>query len=169
MGVLKLYMLFIAISFLVGLSIYSVRRNVPNYLKLLPPFLLLTLIVELLGAYLASINKNNLLMYNLYTVVSVCFYLFIVKNIITNLRVKRIIDVTIGLYTIITLINIFYIQGVNTFNTVTFVLGCLLLVIFCIYYFFELFSFAKSMDLKRNPAFWICCGLLFFYACSLPL
>jgi hypothetical protein len=169
MAVLKLYMLFIAISFLVGLSIYFFRKNVPEYLKLLPPFLLLTLLVELLGAYLASVNKNNLLLYNLFTVFSICFYLFIIKKIINNIKVKKIINIATALYAVIALVNIFYIQGVNTFHTVTFALGCLLLVVFCIYYFFELFTFPKSMDLKKNPAFWICCGLLFFYACSLPL
>jgi hypothetical protein len=55
------------------------------------------------------------------------------------------------------------------FHTVTYSLGCLAVVSACFYYFFELFRLPKSVKLIRNPAFWICSGLLFFYCCGFPL
>jgi hypothetical protein len=51
----------------------------------------------------------------------------------------------------------------------TYALGCLLIAVICIYYFFELFQMSHSINLIRQPAFWICSGLLFFYCCSFPL
>ncbi len=55
------------------------------------------------------------------------------------------------------------------FHTMTYCLGCLLIVIFCIYYFWELFQAPNSINLTRQPAFWICSGLLFYYACTFPI
>jgi hypothetical protein len=51
----------------------------------------------------------------------------------------------------------------------TYSLGCLLIVAFCIYYFWELFQQSHSITLSREPAFWICSGLLFYYACTFPI
>jgi tellurite resistance protein TehA-like permease len=83
--------------------------------------------------------------------------------------VKGIIRVTVVLYALAAVSNILFIQKMKTFHTVTYSLGCLLIVLFCIYYFFELFRLPKSVKLKHNPAFWICTGLLFFYCCGFPL
>ncbi len=51
----------------------------------------------------------------------------------------------------------------------TYSLGCLLIVAFCIFYVWELFQLKHSVNLLRQPAFWICSGLLFFYACTFPI
>ncbi len=73
------------------------------------------------------------------------------------------------IYALAAVLNIVYIQKMQTFHTYTYVIGCLIIVIFCIYYFFELFRLPKSVKLKNNPSFWICSGLLFFYCCGFPL
>jgi hypothetical protein len=51
----------------------------------------------------------------------------------------------------------------------TYSLGSLLIVTGCIYYFWELFQQKNSVDLIRQPPFWICSGLLFYYCCTLPV
>ncbi len=58
------------------------------------------------------------------------------------------------------LLNIYFVQ-VNVFPPTTYSLGCLLIVGICIYYFYELFHLPSSVNLLREPAFWICTGLLF--------
>ena len=169
MPVLKLYMLFIAISFVVGTVVYLFTDYSHKYLKFLTPFLLLTLIVELIGSYLGSKGKNNLVLYNFFSVFTICYYLNIIRFIISSKIVKKIIIVTIIAYAIIAVVNILFIQKMNTLHTVTYSLGCLLVVAFCIYYFLELFRLPKSVNLRQTPAFWICSGLLFFFCCGFPL
>lgn len=138
-------------------------------MKLFSPFLFLTLVAETLGSYFSSIGKNNLTLYNFFTVFEFCFYLFIINLIIGNQRIRKAIQLTGILYAIAAVVNIFFIQKMKTFHTVTYALGCLLIVIYCIYYFLELFRFPRSVNLVNNPAFWICTGLLFFYCCGFPL
>ncbi len=169
MSFLPVYFYMISFCFLASLSVYFTTKEFFYYLKYFPPFLLATLIAEFFGSYLLSINKNNLWLYNFFTVFEFCFYLFVIRIIITNKKIKKAVVITLLFYLLIAVINIIFIQKMNAFHTVTYALGCLLIVGFCIYYFFELFKLPKSVNLKNNPAFWICSGLLFFYCCGFPL
>jgi hypothetical protein len=169
MAFLSIDIYFIAISFLVSLSVYFTPKISNSYLRLFPPFLLLTLMSELLGSYWGSIGKNNLALYNFFTAFEFFFYLCIVSAVISNTTMKIVIRITAILYIFIAVINILFIQKMKTFHTITYSLGCLLIVFFCIYYFLEQFSIPQSVKLKNNPAFWICSGLLFFYCCGFPL
>ena len=169
MAFLPIYIYFIIISFLASLLVYYGSKKDNSYLKLFPPFLLVTIIVESLGSYLSFIRKPNVGLYNFFTVFEFCFYLWVISLIISNKQIKKISRITIVLFMSIALVNIIFIQRMRAFHTVTYAFGCLLIVAFCICYFFELFKLPKSVKLKNNPAFWICSGLLFFYCCGFPL
>ena len=162
------YVFFIAISFIASLSAFIIKSS-PLYLKLFSPFLLATLIVESIGAYLPSINQPNVWLYNFFTVIEFDFYLYVISLIVTDRRWKRIIRVLLIIYSLTAVVNILFIQKMQAFHTVTYALGCLLIVFVCIYYFLELFKNPKSVHLATNPAFWMCSGLLFFYCCGFPL
>ena len=169
MSFLPLYIYFIAVSFLASLSVYFKPQKNEFYLKLFPPFLLATLVAESLGSYLSSVRRNNLALYNFFTVFEFCFYLWIISLIISSGRMRKVTRTTLLFYASVAIVNIIFIQKMKAFHTVTYALGCLLIVGFCIYYFFELFKLPKAIKLKSNPAFWICSALLFFYCCGFPL
>ena len=169
MSFLPLYVYFIFISFVASLTVYAKAKTSYLYLKLFPPFLLATIVIEYAATYLAVKSKSNLALYNFFTVFEFCFYMYIISLIITSKRIKKTIMVAVVLYTLISVINIIFIQEMQKFHTVTYAFGCLLIVASCVYYFFELFKLPKATKLKNNPAFWICSGILFFYCCSFPL
>ncbi len=122
-----------------------------------------------MASYLKSINENNLYIYNFFTVLEFCFYMFFISNVINNKNAKRNIRLISVVYLIISVINILFFQGIYNFHTITYCLGCLMIVAVCIYYFLELFRSPKAVKLSVQPAFWICSGLLFFYCCGFPL
>ena len=169
MPFIPVYIYFVAFSFLVSISVYHELKPSFYYLKLFPPFLFFTLAEEIAGSYLWSIGHNNLILYNFFSTFEFCFYLWIIGLIIYSKRMKIIIRISILLYFLSATINILFIQKITSFHTVTYSIGCLLIVFFCIYYFLELFRLPKSISLINNPAFWICSGLLFFYCCGFPL
>jgi hypothetical protein len=165
-----LFIYFIGISFVASLSVYFVPKPAQLYLKVFPPYLLATASVEVLGHYMDTIGKPNVFVYNFFTVIEFCFYFFVLSQVITNLRMKKVMVATIIIYAAGALVNIFFFQGAKKmFHTVTYSIGCLLVAVSCIYYFWELFRLPKSVKLHLNPAFWICTGLLFFYICGFPL
>ena len=158
----------VGITLLASLLVYF-QQETDIYLRLFPLFLLLTLTVILVSIYLLAHSKNNTLLYNFFTSFEFCFYFFILYRIIQKRLAKTIIFYILCIYPLIALFNIFFIQGLTSFHSVTYALGCLLIVTICIYYFFELFQLSHSINLARQPAFWICSALLFFYACSFPI
>ena len=157
---------FTCLSFLTSLFVYK-NRSTPFYLKLFPPFLLTTIVIEILSTYLSRRGITNFKLYNFFTVFEFCFYLFIISRILISLRARKIITYTIFSYLVISLLNILFLQK-HTFHSITYSLGCLLIVTASVYYFLELFQFPKSIRLTSEPSFWICSGLLFYYCCSFP-
>lgn len=158
-----------AIAFLSSLTIYF-RTDRETYLRYFPLFLLLVCAQEAISDYRLSIGiLNNLFYYNPYTIFVCCYYFLTIYWIIHSKKVKRIILFILFLYPAIALINIFFIQKVNSFHTITYSLGGLIIVALCIYYFFELFQVTRIVNLLHQPSFWICSGLLFYYSCSFPL
>ena len=155
------------ICFLASLVLFF-QASIPKYLKTFPFFLLITLGVESANMLFIKTDISAALLYNTFTTFEIIFYLFIIRCCIYNLRIKRIILWIMAIYPVLVFINSAFFQ-VKTFHTSTYSFGCLLIVGACIYYFFELFQSTHSVNLTREPAFWICSGLLFFYTCTFPL
>ncbi len=169
MPAFPIYIYFLAASFLVSNVVFFTRRYPEFYLRLFPFFLLSTLAVEVMGNIMESSGQTNIHIYNYFTTFEFCFYLFVLAQMIESKKAKRLIYWTIPLYVVASVINIEFVIQPRRFHTITYALGCLLLVIGSIAYFLELFRRPKSVKLVSTPAFWICSGLLFFYCSSFPL
>jgi hypothetical protein len=172
-----LYFLFVIlfISAVGGIFLTNKKSVTTKYLKVLPFFLLLTFFVEIAGFYLSYFEENIKLMlflkllYNYFTTFEFVFYIWMLREIIFNKLIKSLAAYVIIIYVIGAFININFFQGVKGFHTITYSIGCLIVVFFSIIYFLELFQKKNAVNLIRQPAFWICSGLLFFYCCSFPI
>lgn len=162
-----IYVFFIQISLLASLTAYF-QRNTDFYLRLFPLFLLITGGVEILADYMAMHDIPNAMLYNFFFIFEFCFYFFALIRIVSNKKAKKGIFLLILVFLLLAAWNLLFNQK-RAFNTMTYDLGCLLIVAICIYYFFELFLLPYSVNLLGQPAFWICSGLLFFYACSFTI
>lgn len=158
---------FESLSLLASLALFF-EQGVPRSLKYFPPFLLITVLVEIAGFELSKRGMSNVLLYSLFTTFEFVFYLLVLRSIIQSKKAKRIIQFIIWAYPVLALFNISFIQ-VHTFHSITYSLGCLIIVGVCVFYFLELFRLSKSVNLLRQPGFWISSGLLFFYTCGFPL
>jgi len=159
--------LFELICFIASLTLFF-QEGIPKYLKTFPFFLLITISVEVTSYYLMMGKGNVTMLFIVFTTFEFVFYLFILSFCIHSLKVRKLILWIMAIYPLLVIINRNFIQ-VKSFHTITYSIGCLLVVAACIYYFFELFQFTHSVSLVKEPAFWICSGLLFFYCCTFPL
>jgi len=163
-----IYIIFIALSFVASLTVYfSSQKNI--YLLFFPVFLFFTLVVEFIGFYSFSKGRPSITLYNFFTSFEFLFYMLLLRNVIHNLKAKKVIFHTAWLYILLLLINFLFILKISAFSATTYALGCLVITGICIYYFYELFQSTRSLNLLRQPIFWICVGLLFFYCCSFPI
>jgi hypothetical protein len=153
------------------LASFALYRQGPSdiYLRVFPVFLTIVTILLGISSYLAYRVIPNTPWFNLLTIFEYCFYFFILYRIIRNPIVRKTAFHLIWIYPLIAGLNIFYLQKTTSFHTITYSLGGLLVVAFCIFYFFELFQRPQSVNLSRNPDFWICSGLLFYFACTFPI
>jgi hypothetical protein len=158
----------VVISFLTSLTVYF-QKDSRRYLRLFPILLIVTIIVEVAAIWLHKHKQSTSILYNLFSCFEFQFYMYILRQIIQSARVKKIIFYTACLYLSLGIANILFIQKITSFNSITYTLGCLLISVMCFYYFFELFQLPYSVNLIRQPTFWICAGLLFYNTCTFPI
>ncbi|HEY0678013.1 MAG TPA: hypothetical protein VGD17_06995 [Chitinophagaceae bacterium] len=159
---------FIALSALAGF-LALMQKGINRSLWIFPFFLVFTLIIELIGLHMSNANIHNADLYNFFSLAAFTFYMYLLMQVVYSARARRIILYTMTAYVVISLVNILFIQKINTFHTLTYSIGCFLIVVISMYYFYELLQVPRSINLKREPAFWIVAGLLFFYICTLPI
>src|SRR5438477_9615792 len=97
-----IYFTLLAISFLIALSIYF-NKSAPLYLKLFPPFLAFTLLIEAIGYITKGRHMNNTPMYNLFTTFEFVFYLWVLHQVVKHYATRIIIFLSIFIYPLIAL------------------------------------------------------------------
>lgn len=145
------------------ISIFTTSRKSEPYLRYFPLFLLTTSLVELFASWLSIQNKNNTLVYNLYSIFEFNYFLFLFFQLIENPRVKEIIKWMSIALPAICLIDIFLILGPSKFHTYTFIFGAVIMDTLGILYLIQIFYSPKEYNLIRTPSFWIVTGIIFFY------
>jgi hypothetical protein len=155
-----IYMTLLVVSVLASATIYFDRRA-PLYLKFFTPFLIITTCVEAIGYYTGIKGINNTPMFNFFTTFEVVFYFYILYSIINLQMIKKVILFCLWLYPVVAIINVLFIQGITKMHFYTLNVGAILIVIFCIAYFYQLIKLPIQAYPLREPAFWICCGLFF--------
>jgi hypothetical protein len=157
----------VVIAFLASLTVYAQGRS-DIYLRIFPIYLFLLSIVLGISSYLAYRDVHNTLPFNILTILQYCFYFFVLYRVIQNKILRRVALQFVWIYPLASGLNILFFQKLNI-HTITYAFGALLIVAFCIFYFFELFQRPQSVTLSRNPDFWVCSGLLFYFSCSFPI
>jgi hypothetical protein len=159
---------FIALGMLAGFGMMARGQMVP-YLRLFPYFLLITLVGEITAWQFYLEGISNTALYNFLSTAAFIFYMNLIRQVVFSRKAKKVIKWVMLLYLAGALINILFIQTLHSFHTITYSLGCFLIVIISMYYFYQLFQLPHSTNLAREPAFWIASGLLFYYLCALPI
>ncbi|HRQ52276.1 MAG TPA: hypothetical protein PLR74_17140 [Agriterribacter sp.] len=162
------YIWLILLGSIAGAIVYF-KKGTPVFLRALPVYLLITFTVEYIGQWMNDNGRATVTLYNVFTTIEFVFYFWMLRHMVKNARAKKLLHHSLWLYPVLVILNKLLLQKGLQFHTITFSLGGLLIVMATITYFFELFQFDKPVNLVREPSFWICSGLLFFYACTFPL
>ena len=145
------------------------KQSIPIYLKAFSPFSAIDTSVSILTTYLAGKSIRTIPIENALTTFEFCFYIWVLRSIINNVLIKQLCLFFLLGFPIAVLLNVFFIQGFNSFHTLTYSIGSLVIIFLSIYYFFELFQTQYAIRLAKEPGFWIASGLLFYYSVSFPL
>src|SRR5579862_4627018 len=154
------------ILFAISLSVF-IQSPAPLYLKLFPIYLFCELLESITIEYLQYHGRYNTGVANSWGIVEFCFYFFVFRILIIKVKARRIILFIIFLFPLFALINL-YLQKQVGFNPVNFTIGGLFTVLFCIYFFVELFQRADTPSLSGLPSFWIANAIFFTIVLTFP-
>ncbi len=145
------------------------KKNHKPYHLLLPYFLLLTLLVELYGLVHHRKGENNVPVFNFFSVIEFSFFLYFFYSVSRYPKIRRVIFILQFLLPVACLVNIFFFQGFYAFHTITYTIGSGLMVALGVLYIYQLFKYSERIDLLREPSFWMCIAVIFFFTSSITL
>jgi hypothetical protein len=163
------FALLVLIISLLGSLLYNFKASKNNRIIFFSVFLYLSFIVEIIGLYLSTKVISTIPLYNFFTAFEFIFDVFILHQFIHQPIAKKIFIGLMIAYFVAAMVNLFFVQGINAFHSVTYAAGCLLIVFCCAYYIIETLLKPTPVTLVRMPDFWICSALLFYYAVSFPI
>ncbi|RDC62867.1 hypothetical protein [Adhaeribacter pallidiroseus] len=138
------------------------RRVLTLEQKIIGLLVTVTLPFELYAGYLQSFNSNNLFVYHLLIPIQYCFYAYLYFYFIEFKIIKKLILFSIALVITAAVVLAFTIQPLNNYNSYVIILSNLLLCIWVLSYYRQLFVHLTIVNLNQEPLFWISTGLLFF-------
>ena len=137
-----------------------------NYLPLI---LLTILLFEISIKLIHKPGENNILFYNIISVIEFTFFLYFFQEVIPFHKTKIIIKILKISIPIICFVNIVFIQGIHTFHTITYIFTALILIIIGVLFFYQTFKKTEIVKLQNESSFWITTAIIFFYTSSISI
>ncbi|WP_420387576.1 hypothetical protein [Roseivirga sp.] len=151
----------VLLPFLIGLLRLKQHSEIQRILWYLVGASVLT---EAIGLYIAEyvVPPNNLAVYNVYAVIQFIFVTRIYYKALQGDVIRKGLDLITILFTLFAVINLIWIQSINSFNTNIIVSSFFFYVALAIVFFYQKLSTAKDVALERNPMFWLNSGMLIY-------
>ncbi|WP_205509520.1 hypothetical protein [Longitalea arenae] len=163
------YLIILLTGFAAG--ILAVYKNKPAalYVRYLPWFLLLKFGEERFAQYWSRKYGNDHAICNIFLIIEFLFYSFTLYQLLRTSAIRKWIIYAAGMYLLLAIPLIFFIQGINYYNSGVYFMGGLMMLVFSGYYLFTLFRGTGDTNPFFKAGFWIACSILFYYCCTMPL
>ena len=163
-----IYLLTYTLAFIVGVLVYKYHKALKILIGLLALGLITEYTVNSVNAIVGSREAYEELIYNIYIPAEYILYALFFYCINTNKLLKKVILWSFPLFVIITFILYTYVvQTVKELRTDVYIVSGILTILWSICSLF-LIKPLKNITFIQHPLFWICTGLIIFYAGILP-
>jgi hypothetical protein len=132
--------------------------------------IVLITILETLGTYIAGTGKENVIYYNLaFVYLETILILYFFQILFKGNKAKKIVVIALGAFFFWAVFYSFFFQSLFVFHNVSYVIGGILLISCCLYFFYGLMKedWYQDRNLLGLPIFWIVTMIMFFYSGSL--
>lgn len=134
--------------------------------KIIFSYLICSGLINLAAIILVAYRQKNLPLLHLYTTVEAVLILSYFRNISNSSLVKSALKWIIIGFPILCLLNALFLQSIYEFNTNTRPLEGLLIIFFCLLYFYQT-GFTENWLTKRTS--WFNMGILLYFPASLVI
>ncbi|MEM6722195.1 MAG: hypothetical protein AAF611_22905 [Bacteroidota bacterium] len=132
--------------------------------------ILYAVVTEFFGGYYYKLfGMKNYPVFNTYTIVQLTFFLWWFRLMLNSKNRRKIVFLFIILYWIFSIWNIIFGQDfLLAFQSYTYGVGTVFLLITICFYFVETFSRDSMLRITDSTIFWFTLGILLFYATYMP-
>lgn len=138
-------------------------------LKVLTYHLVMVTIMSGISAAVWFMNKNNLPLLHVYTILEFSMIAWFYKIVLRGWVSERLFTILILLFALLALLNSLFLQDWHRFNTYPRSLESIFVIAFTIAYFHRMLSEVNINRMERSPLFWINTGFLFYFSGALFL
>ena len=166
---LYIYLFFLGIAFVT--SIVSFRSEVPVHLQLIAVLIILTLPIELManfGFKLFHIKGYRDTLYNVFALAEFEFYGLFFYLLNKENWVKKINLIFIYTFPIIWLCLTYFGKYISNWNSPASAIGGFFVVVFSLFYIYNLSDSEPIIRISRHSEFWISLGLIIYYSFEIP-
>lgn len=147
-------------SAIIPVSIAVMERKITKEFAPLVMALTISLICDTLAYFLASHSNNTHWVGNIYLILQFSLLVWMFRN---HSRNKKMNDIILISFIFFFLINLTFFQGPWIFNSLSNVIASLILISFCLYYFYRLLNDLPTIHIQHLPMLWISFGVLTYY------
>jgi hypothetical protein len=163
-AILPLFFILIAAT----VSLLSFRDNFPVNLKRLSVLWVFIFLVEITGHITGMMKIRNIWLYNIFNIIFLAGLIFILKNQLRDIQVKKIATALLVSFLLFSVFNISWLQKNWNYNTLNYVIGGTIIVLLSVLYFIELYRSDKTEKIYHDPFFWFCTGFLIYFGGTVP-
>ncbi len=161
----------ILLTFILSLRIIK-NRNIPEYMKGFYWYSIVGVIVLIPVFIDINITKRFFLLKTIVINFSILFHYLFLSLFIKKLIVFELNKNFVNLIFWILLVLLFYSLSKDIssrVNIVAYIIANFGLIIFCLFYYYQLFNSLPSIDLIKEPSFWIITGVFFTMSVHIPI
>jgi hypothetical protein len=141
--------------------IKKVYRN--SNIKIILLYLIFATVTETVAMLTVMQNINNLPLLHFYTIVEFLFILRYFQLTLNSSPVQYLIKILMYSFPTIAILDFVFIQNIFQFNSYPRSIAALIIVAFCMYYFFIYTDNEAKRKWSTQPLNWITAGLLIYF------
>lgn len=160
------------IPFLMFFSVLIAILKFKSIVKACPEILLylgMALFFELFTRFFLSPNVNNLPYLHLYTSLEFLTISLFYWRTLRHYYSTKVLIITIVAFLVFAIMNAFFIQGLENFNSYARSIECIIIISFSLLYYFMMLSELSIKDPIKSTDFWLNTAFLIYFAGSFVL
>ena len=106
--------------------------------------------------------KERYFIYEIFTIIELGCFLFYIKQIIKNKKLVKYPQFIFVIFLAFDIIDYFFLRQDKSFNSTTTGIEAVLIITFCLYYFYEQLKEANTLLIYTTHDFWIIIGFLIY-------
>jgi hypothetical protein len=140
------------------------KKKYPDYCIPLVWYFILSIIIFGFSNYLADRRINNLVLYNIFSVIELIILTCFFRKIIFLKKGKDIPSFILLSFCIFSILNLFFLENYASMNSNLIAIEFLILIVYCFTYFIELSKTDRIIFFFKEPVFWIISGFFVYFS-----